>query len=204
MGKLKTYSAIFGTFVKFFPKPILNRMEKYVFYENPDSLPEETADIAFVFGAEQDHWRVEKAVELYKASRVKKILISGGVSPYNQGEAPEADYLSSLALSLGVKEQDLFTERRASSSEENVEFSLRLLRAMKYDIDKMSFVAISSDFHLKRCVALLKKYLRKEVPYHAAAEHPTATREKWRDSAVGRFLILKEVFRLRNIKKSAI
>lgn len=203
MGKLKTYSAIFGTLVKFFPKPILDRMEKYVFYKNPNNLPEKTVDIAFVFGAEKDHWRVEKAVELYKAGKAKKILISGGTSSYNQEKAPEANYLSGLALSLGVKEADLFVEKRASSTKENVEFSLKLLQTMGYNARETSFIVISSDFHLKRCVALLEKGLQKNVQYYAAAEQPTATREKWRDNAEGRFLILKEIIHLKNIKKSA-
>ena len=203
--KLKTYTTIFGTLAKLIPPSIKDKMHKTCFYERPDYLPKGLADIAFVFGAENDHWRIERAAELYHSGKVKKVLISGGVSPFNIDQSnPESDFLASVALDLGIKANDLIVEKGARSSLENVSLSLKLLHEMGYDTNQLSYVVVTSDFHQRRCVNILKNALADGSRiYHAAAEHPVAARDKWRKTNYGRFLILKEVFQLKRLQKKA-
>lgn len=98
--------------------------------------------------------RVTTAVEAYKNGRVKKIIFSGGVngvSNQNNDEVPEAIKMRNMALSLGIKEEDIFIESESNNSFENVENAFKLLPK---DIDSISI--ITSEFHLKRCMAIIK------------------------------------------------
>ena len=151
------------------------------------------------FGAEGDRWRVEEAAKLYRGGIVGKVLITGGISPYNQDqENSEAVWLASYALECGIAERDLLVEREATCSEENVRNSLDLLKGNGCNPCAMSYVVVSSDFHLKRCVTLLRNALggKAKIYYAASAYHPSANRGEWRNTNEGRFLILKETWRI--------
>lgn len=198
--KLEAYSRRLGPIIGHFPSVVLASMEKYCFLDTQEELPvDKRANFAFVFGAEQDYLRVRRAVELYKEGVVEKVLITGGVSPYNRDqEHPEADELAFYAQKCGVEQADLFVENRASCSEENVTFSLSLLAKAGYDPYILSYVVVSSDFHLKRCITLLRNALGEdaEIYYAASSRHHSANRRGWRHSNEGRFLIFKECLRI--------
>lgn len=60
--------------------------------------------------------------------------------------------MKQLALTFGVKEEDILIEMTSNNTFENVENAMKLLPV---DIKHISI--ITSEFHLKRCYAILKK-----------------------------------------------
>ncbi len=112
-----------------------------------DKLPSE---FALVFGnnmlLEQ---RVNTSVDAYKNGRVKKLIFMGGingVSNQDNSTIAEAIKMKELALSLGIKEDDILVDDTSNNTFENVENAMKLLPT---NITHVSI--ITSEFHLKRC-----------------------------------------------------
>ncbi len=117
---------------------------------------QKNSEYALVFG-NQMLWkqRVNKAYEAYQNGRIKKMVFTGGingVSNQDNSLLSEASKMKALALSLGVKEQDILIEDASNNTFENIENAMKLL---PNDIKHISI--ITSEFHLKRCYAILKK-----------------------------------------------
>lgn len=118
-----------------------------------DELPSE---YGFVFGNNMlIHERVNTSVKAYKTGRIKKIIFMGGVngiSNQDNSTIPEAIKMKELALSLGVNEEDILIDDTSNNTFENIENAMKLLPK---DIHHISI--ITSEFHLKRCYAILRK-----------------------------------------------
>lgn len=117
---------------------------------------QKNSEYALVFG-NQMLWkqRVKKAYEAYQNGRIKKMVFTGGingVSNQDNSLLSEASKMKALALSLGVKEQDILIEDASNNTFENIENAMKLL---PNDIKHIAI--ITSEFHLKRCYAILKK-----------------------------------------------
>lgn len=117
---------------------------------------QKNSEYALVFG-NQMLWkqRVNKAYEAYQNGRIKKMVFTGGingVSNQDNSLLSEASKMKALALSLGVKEQDILIEDASNNTFENIENAMKLL---PNDIKHIAI--ITSEFHLKRCYAILKK-----------------------------------------------
>ncbi len=111
---------------------------------------------AFVFGNNMlIKERVNTSVEAYKNGRIKKIIYMGGlngVSNQDNSTIPEAIKMKELALSLGVKGDDILIDATSNNTFENIENAMKLLPS-----DANHITIITSEFHLKRCYAILKK-----------------------------------------------
>jgi len=100
--------------------------------------------------------RVSTAVEAYKAGRIKKIIFSGGsngISNQNNDTIPEAIKMKNIAIEHGIKEEDILIEDQSSNSFENVENSFALISPENIT----SIAIITSEFHLKRSMAIIQK-----------------------------------------------
>ena len=115
-----------------------------------------SSEYGFTFGNSMlINERVKTTVDAYKEGRIKKIIFMGGtngVSNQNNSTIPEAIKMKELALSLGVKEEDILIDDTSNNTFENIENAMKLLPS---DINHISI--ITSEFHLKRCYAILKK-----------------------------------------------
>lgn len=115
-----------------------------------------SSEYALVFGNSMlIKQRVSTSVDAYKNGRIKKIIFMGGsngVSNQDNSIIPEAIKMKELALSLGVNEDDILIDDASNNSFENVENAMKLL---PNDVNHISI--ITSEFHLKRCYAILKK-----------------------------------------------
>lgn len=99
--------------------------------------------------------RVNSAVEAYKQDRIKKMVFMGGVngvSNQDNSTIPEAIKMKNLAISLGVDENDILIDDTSNNTFENIENAMKLLPNFINHI-----CIITSEFHLKRCYAILKK-----------------------------------------------
>lgn len=113
-------------------------------------------EYAIVFGNSMlINERVNTALEAYKIGRVKKLIFTGGVngvSNQDNNQIPEAIRMKELAIKLGVKEDDILVEATSNNSFENVD---NVFAKLPQDIN--SIAIITSEFHLKRCMAIIKK-----------------------------------------------
>lgn len=102
--------------------------------------------------------RVAKAVELYNNKRIQKVIFMGGtngVSNQNNSIIPEVDKMKELAIEAGINENDIILENTSNNTFENIDNAMSLL---KNEIDTIkNITVITSEFHLKRCYAILKK-----------------------------------------------
>lgn len=102
--------------------------------------------------------RVAKAVELYNNKRIQKVIFMGGtngVSNQNNSIIPEADKMKELAIEAGIDKNDIILDNTSNNTFENINNAMILL---KNEIDTIkNITVITSEFHLKRCYAILKK-----------------------------------------------
>lgn len=100
--------------------------------------------------------RVSTAINAYKNNRIKKIIFSGGsngISSQDNDTVPEAIKMKKLAIELGVNEEDILIDDTSNNSFENVENSFNLICNKNIS----SIAIITSEFHLKRCMAIINK-----------------------------------------------
>lgn len=76
-----------------------------------------------------------------------------GVSNQNNDATPEAIKMKDLAVKLGVKEEDILIDDTSNNSFENVDNSFDLIS----NENITSIAIITSEFHLKRCMAIIQK-----------------------------------------------
>lgn len=117
--------------------------EKYI-YTSQESVPEKS--VALVLGAAaypsrmsdilQD--RVDTAIELYKAKKVGKLIMSGAEN--------EADSMAKYALENGVAEKDVIKDPKGLSTIESIK------NANKYD----EMVIVTQSFHMPRSIYLAR------------------------------------------------
>lgn len=115
-----------------------------------------SSEYALVFGNSMlIKERVKTSVAAYKNGRIKKIIYMGGtngISNQDNSTISEAVKIKELALSLGVAEKDILIDYTSNNTFENIENAMRLLPSGVSNIS-----IITSEFHLKRCYAILKK-----------------------------------------------
>lgn len=130
-------------------------VDKIVYSDTCDNLKNTTYGI--VFGNSMlIKERVNTAYDAYKSGRMKKVIFSGGsngVSNQNNDTVAEAVKMRELAIKLGIKEEDILIDDKSNNSFENVKNSFDLIK----DQNITEIAIITSEFHLKRCYAIIKK-----------------------------------------------
>lgn len=161
----------------------------------------ESAKYAIVFGHYQlQKYRVEKTVQLYKQKRVQKIIFSGGVGGFanhTNETVSEAVMMSELAISLGVKKEDIYVEDKSNSTIENVKNVYVFLKKIEKLETLNRIILISSEFHMKRCLAIARKVFPNDIKFTLSpALDGYSDKDNWylsdyyRDS--GRFYVIWE------------
>lgn len=107
--------------------------------------------------------RFTHALWLYRAGKVRRIIISGGLATITPrpGMVPEAQDLATLLKLAGVPAQAILVESRSHNTRENALFTKALLDQHP---DIKSLVLVTSAFHERRALACFAK-----VGLHPAA-----------------------------------
>lgn len=100
--------------------------------------------------------RATHAMQLYKAGKIKKILVSGGqgFSPIN--DQREARKLADFLILAGVAENDILIEDQAKNTRENALLTKEMLQAYQYPTDQ-THLLITSAFHMYRAELCFQK-----------------------------------------------
>lgn len=178
-------------------------------YNNKDNLQdivfdteykkvEDKANFGIVFGGiSMIPYRVDEALRLYNEDLIDKLVLTGGIGFLNKDrKIPEALKMREYLLKHNVPDSDIIVESKSRSTFENVELFLKILKE-QYNLDETTFALITSDFHLKRCMATVSKLLNNDTTlYGSGAKDNTTDIDSWFNNLYGRRLILQEAFLL--------
>ena len=109
------------------------------------------ADAIVVFSGDSGQ-RTERAVKLLEDGYGEYLILSGG-KVYD--ETTMAELMKEHAIRIGVNEEKILVENKASTTHENSEFT-------KYIIEKNKFtsvIVVTSDYHTRRSKAAMEKSL---------------------------------------------
>jgi uncharacterized SAM-binding protein YcdF (DUF218 family) len=98
--------------------------------------------------------RVLHTVQLYKAGKVKKILITGGSGQLIGEKLPEADLLKSVFLYCGVNGTDIIIENKSRNTRESALLTRKLVDRLGI---KGNFLLVTSAFHMRRAQGCFTK-----------------------------------------------
>ncbi|MBF9237587.1 YdcF family protein [Hymenobacter sp. BT683] len=108
--------------------------------------------------------RLTNALWLYRAGRVRRIIISGGSGAVVKKSQTEAAELATLLRLAGVPNSAIMLEDQSRNTRENALFTKRLL-APYPDID--SLVLVTSAFHQRRALGCFRKVGLQPVAFPA-------------------------------------
>jgi uncharacterized SAM-binding protein YcdF (DUF218 family) len=91
--------------------------------------------------------RLLHAIQLYKAGKVKKILISGGSGSLTGNTSSESDKLKTVFMYCGVPEADLILERTSRNTHESAENVRKITDSLGM---KGNLLLITSAWHMRR------------------------------------------------------
>ena len=105
--------------------------------------------------------RVEAAVELYRAGKVKKLVMSGGLSRDLQSASGN---MQAIAEKMGVPKGVIIQEREAGNTFENIVFSRKFIE------NSPRVVIVSAGFHLARARMMAdKQWQGHDIQVYAAS-----------------------------------
>lgn len=97
--------------------------------------------------------RLIKTVEYHKKNKDAFIVVSGGQGP--QENVTEAYAMRKYLIECGVAENKIIMEEKATSSDENIKFSKKILdELLKKDY---SIIVVTNNFHVYRTVCIAKE-----------------------------------------------
>lgn len=162
----------------------------------------DTCDVGFLFGGvSMIPNRADAAIKLYNERIINKILVSGNKSYLNPfRKTKEANDLYEYLINKGVRKEDILIEDKSKDTYSNVKYSIKLLSKL-YDINKINIMIITSDFHVKRCLTLLSRYIKEEHIYYCGVLDNITDKDNWFNNKYGRKIIKRELFLLKHLKK---
>ncbi|MBD2766819.1 YdcF family protein [Hymenobacter sp. BT664] len=108
--------------------------------------------------------RFTNALWLYRAGRVRCIIVSGGSGAVFSSGPTEADEMATLLRLSGVPAADILLEKRSRNTRENALFTKQLLAAHP---DIRSLVLVTSAFHQRRALGCFAKAGLRPIPFPA-------------------------------------
>lgn len=161
------------------------------------------ADIGIVLGGtSMIPSRADKAIELYKAKKIKKILVSGGVGYLNlKRNVTEAKLLKDYLLKHGVLNTDILIEDRSRNTYENFLYSYELLKDT-CNLKSTTFTLITSCFHMKRASGLFKYFFKDSLLYTCSVYDGRTDKNLWKNSFYGKRIVKQEALLLKYYIKS--
>ena len=113
---------------------------------------------------------------MYRSGLVPTLLLTGG------GANPEARRMADVARTLGVPDADLIVEDRSSSTFENAQFSVEVLRQRGVLDGISSILLISSEWHMRRVLLTARRYFPSHIRFTCCPTSEGCTRDNWMSS----------------------
>jgi uncharacterized SAM-binding protein YcdF (DUF218 family) len=121
----------------------------------------DTSNGEYIFRGNND--RFLQAVKLYKAGKIKKILISGGSGSYFNESEPESKYIKYfLVKNEIVPGEDILTDTLSKNTHENAVESKKVLLQ---NGENGPYLLITSATHIRRSLGCFKKEKLDVIPF---------------------------------------
>ena len=133
------------------------------------------------------------------------MVLTGGIGFFNKDRnLPEALKMRDYLLKLNIPDSDIIVETQSRNTYKNISLFLQILKK-QYNLNETTFTLITSDFHIRRCMAMVQKLLNEEVLLfgNGAKDHITDI-DSWYTNLYGRRIILQEAFLLCYYAKKGI
>lgn len=111
----------------------------------------EKADVIAVFSGDNGP-RTERAVELLKEGYADYLILSGG-KVYD--DVTMAELMKNHAIKLGVDEDKILIDDKASTTNENADFTAEIIEEHNFK----SVIVVTSDYHTRRSKLAMEKAL---------------------------------------------
>jgi uncharacterized SAM-binding protein YcdF (DUF218 family) len=135
-----------------------------------------SADVIVILGG-GSHERPERAAELFKQRAAPRILISGeGDDGINR----------QLLLQAGVPASAIQTEGKSTTTRENAEFTIKLLRAENIH----SAILVTSWYHSRRALKTFEHYAP-ELKFYSRPSYFAFARADWRKLGINKRMRLE-------------
>ena len=108
--------------------------------------------------------RLTQTVELYKAGKIKQILLSGGTGSIVGEKIIEAEVAKAFLIRLGVPAKDIIIEIDSRNTHENALFSKKILTDLG-QVTTPKLLLLTSAFHMPRAKKCFDKVGLKTTPF---------------------------------------
>ena len=98
--------------------------------------------------------RIMQAIDLYKAGKIKKILISSASGTLFERFQNESKILKPFLVRIGIPENDILIDTLSDNTRQNAVQSARILNK---EFPKGKFLLITSAMHMRRAIGCFKK-----------------------------------------------
>ncbi len=98
--------------------------------------------------------RLLNTLELFHKGIIKKIIITGASGSLSS-DLKEADILKSFLIRIGIPREKIIVENQSKNTHENAIYTE--LTCKELEMDKYSFLLITSDYHMRRSLSCFKK-----------------------------------------------
>ena len=142
-----------------------------------DSGPKVSAEVIVVLGGGVHEQRAECAAKLFQQHAAPRILISG---------AGDDELNRLILLKLGVPAGAIEVEGNSTTTRENAEFTLKLLRAEKV----RSVILVTSWYHARRALKTFEHYAP-ELTFYSRPSYYAFARADWPQRGNGRRMRLE-------------
>jgi len=140
----------------------LDAITKFIFVDNDITA----SDIILVPGGSHPQL-AEKATKLYKQGMANYILFSGRANPHIPEFSSEAEYLKSIAISLGVPVEHIICEDKSAHTFDNARFSLSTL--MQMNIEAKKIILVCKAFQSRRVLLTYQHLFPKNTSFLVAS-----------------------------------
>lgn len=152
------------------------------------------ADAIVVFSGDNGQ-RTEKGVELLKEGLGDYLILSGGIV---YDDVTMAKLMKNHAMKLGVPEEKILIDDKASTTHENAEFTKKIIEENNFK----SIIVVTSEYHSRRSKLAMKKVLENtlvdgekiEVMVAHSTEEKFTT--KWWTSGNSVLIVISEYLKL--------
>ena len=152
------------------------------------------ADVIAVFSGDNGP-RTEKGVELLKEGLGDYLILSGGVV---YDDVTMAELMKKHALRLGVPEDKILLDDKASTTNENAEFTKEIIEENNFK----SVIVVTSEYHSRRSKLAMEKVLEDTLidgkPVEVMVAHSTEEKftSKWWTSGNSVLIVISEYLKL--------
>lgn len=125
--------------------------------------------------------RAEAAAKLMNEKKARFIIPSGGVKwDCESGKKSEADIMTDVLVNSGVDPEVIFAENEATTTVENMLFSVIVILRKLADKNIRTITVVTSAFHMKRSLALAAKLIPDRFEVRGFSAHPVNDyADKW-------------------------